>query len=94
MIIQRDNSPEQNHDQERLQARSFVVETAALETEAILYQEFASAWAAKPLPRADAIIDKTFLETNVADQNSQLAADLAISHAQRRVMEELDEFSA
>jgi hypothetical protein len=99
MSMHRDNSPEQSQENERLQARSWLVESAALEAEASLYGEFTYIWgkpaepivaAAKPAHGAANVIDRAFIEA----QNSQLASDQAVREAQRNVLEALDEFSA
>lgn len=99
MSIHRDNSPEQSQENERLQARSWLVENAALEAEASLYGEFTHIWErpaepiaapAQPAHGAANVIDRAFIEA----QNSQLASDQAISEAQRNVLEALDELSA
>jgi hypothetical protein len=46
MITQRDNSPERKKEHERLQARSWLVHTVAMETETALFAQFETEWGA------------------------------------------------
>lgn len=98
----RDVTPEQDRQHELLRTRGQLVEAAAFDAEAVLYEEFEYAWGAQaradsqPLNGAGTLIDRAFLESNLdlEAQTSQLAADRAIDAAQRNVAEAYDELSA
>lgn len=100
MISQTDNSPERISHHEILRARSELVEISAQDALASLYGEFGNVWAtptsvASLQPNSvGSVIDRTFMETNMEAQTSQLASDRAVNEAQQRVAEAFDEFSA
>ena len=96
MDISRDN-PEIRSEAAMLLERSRLVEAGSFAAQAALYGEFGPQWSesapalqSRPVNGAGDVINRTFVEA----QHLEVAHNEAVSEAQRRVMEAIDEFTA